>query len=196
MLCPRCSSNQIDDVKFCTSCGANLQAVREAIGEPGKKLDWEDTWVAEMFMSGGAHKRRKAEMERQMGITPEVKRYNEIKAGVILSSIGVGLAIFLLLFMQGIAGHLEANDAAIITRIWLVGIFPFMIGLALIINGVVVSKRIVDALERDRTRTDTLEEGVTPRGLRPADTSEFIPTNFSVTDQTTRHLQDSERKVT
>ena len=33
------------------------------------------------------------------------------------------------------------------------------------------------------------------RGLRAADTSEFIPTNFSVTDQTTRHLEPSERKV-
>ena len=196
MLCPRCASNQIDDVKFCTSCGANLQAVREAIGDPGKKLDWEDTWVAEMFMSGGAHKRRKAEMERQMGITPEVKRYNEIKAGVILSSIGIGLAIFLFFFMQGIAGHVKPEDAEIITRVWLAGIFPFMIGLALIINGLVVSKRIVDALEREQQRTDTLEGGVTPRGLRPVDTSEFIPANLSVTDQTTRHLQNSERKVT
>ena len=196
MLCPRCAANQIDDVKFCTSCGANLQAVREAIGEPGKKFDWEDTWVAEMFMSGGAQKQRKAEMERRMGITPEVKRYNEIKAGVILSSIGIGLAIFLFFFMQGVAGHVEPNDAEIITRIWVAGIIPFMIGVALIVNGLVVSKRIVAALEREQKRTDSLEEGVSPRGLRPADTSEFIPANLSVTDQTTRHLQNSERKIT
>ena len=196
MLCPRCAANQIDDVKFCTSCGANLQAVREAIGEPGKKFDWEDTWVAEMFMSGGAQKQRKAEMERRMGITPEVKRYNEIKAGVILSSIGIGLAIFLFFFMQGVAGHVEPNDAEIITRIWFAGIIPFMIGVALIVNGLVVSKRIVAALEREQKRTDSLEEGVSPRGLRPADTSEFIPANLSVTDQTTRHLQNSERKIT
>ena len=31
-----------------------------------------------------------------------------------------------------------------------------------------------------------------PRTLRPADTNEFIPTHFSVTDQTTRHLVGSE----
>jgi hypothetical protein len=41
------------------------------------------------------------EIERRQGITPEVKRYNEIKAGVIVSSAGIGLSIFLFIFMQG-----------------------------------------------------------------------------------------------
>ena len=45
-------------------------------------------------------------MERRMGITPEVKRYNEIKAGVIVSSIGVGLAIFLLFSCRELPGML------------------------------------------------------------------------------------------
>jgi len=31
MLCPRCGSNQSDEVKFCKSCGANLQAVRDVL---------------------------------------------------------------------------------------------------------------------------------------------------------------------
>jgi hypothetical protein len=198
MLCPRCASNQNDDIKFCTSCGANLQAVREAleVRDPGKKFDWGDTWVAEMFMSGEAAERRKLEMERRLGITPEVKRYNEIKAGVIVSSVGIALAIFLFVFMQGIAGKVEPDAAEIITRIWIAGIIPFMVGLALIVNGLVVSKRIVEAFERDQERMKAVDEGASPRGLRPADTSEFIPANLSVTDQTTRHLQKSERKIT
>jgi len=196
MVCPRCASNQIDNIKFCTACGANLQAVREALDAPdaGKKFDWSDTWVAEMFMSGKAAELRKLEMERRLGITPEVKRYNEIKAGVIVSSVGVGLAIFLFIFMQGVAGKVEPDVAQIITRLWIAGIIPFMVGLALIVNGTVVSRRIVQALEREQKREQPLEEGETPRGLRAADTSQFIPTGMSVTDQTTRHLQDSERK--
>jgi hypothetical protein len=198
MLCPRCASNQTDDIKFCTSCGANLQAVRDAlqVRDPGKKFDWGDTWVADMFMSAEAAERRKLEMERRLGITPEVKRYNEIKAGVIVSSIGIGLAIFLHIFMQGIAGKVEPEAAEIITRIWVAGVIPFMIGLALIVNGLVVSKKIVEAFERDQKRAQELEEGTSPRGLRSADTSEFIPANMSVTDQTTRHLTKSERKTT
>jgi hypothetical protein len=196
MLCPRCSSNQSDDIKFCTSCGANLQAVREVLAAPDSaKFDWGNTWVADMFMSGQAAEMRKLEMERRMGITPEVKRYNEIKAGVVVSSVGFGLAVFLHIFMQGVAAQAAPHAAEIITRLWVVGIIPFMVGLALIINGVVVSKRIVEAQERALNEGKTLDEGVGARGLRAADTSQFIPTNLSVTDGTTRHLENSERKV-
>jgi hypothetical protein len=198
MLCPRCSSNQSDDIKFCTFCGANLQAVREAMEAPdsGKKFDWGNTWVAEMFMSGQANELRKQEMERRLGITPEVKRYNEIKAGVIVSCVGIGVTIFLAILMQGIAANARPQDAEILTRIWVAGIIPFMVGLALIINGLVVSKKMIQVMEQAQKGTKTLEEGAAPRGLRPADTSEFIPTNMSVTDQTTRHLENAERKVT
>ena len=197
MLCPRCASNQNDDIKFCTSCGANLQAVREALDAPdsAKKFEWGNTWVADMLMSGQAAEIRKLELERRMGITPEVKRYNEIKAGVIVSSIGIGLAVFLAIFMQGVAGHVDPKDAEIITRIWVAGVIPFMVGVALIINGLVVSKRIVEAQERALREGKALHEGPSPRSLRPPDTSEFIPTDFSVTDGTTRHLENVERKV-
>ena len=195
MICPRCSSNQNDEIKFCTTCGANLEAVREAleVREP-KKFDWSDTWVAEMFMSGKAAEMRKLEMERRMGITPEIKRYQEIKAGVIVSSIGVAVSIFLFFFMQGIVGKVEPDAREIITRVWLAGIIPFMVGLALIINGLFVSKKMVEIQNREK-RTEGLEEGATPRSLRPADTSEFIPTGVSVTEGTTRHLSNTGQKV-
>lgn len=196
MLCPRCASNQSEDIKFCTFCGANLQAVREALDAPEKKFDWSNTWVAEMFMSGQANEIRKREMERQLGITPEVKRYNEIKAGVIVSCVGIGVSVFLFFLMLGIAAHARPEDAEILTRLWVAGVIPFMVGLALIINGVVVSKKMVEVMERDRKEPRTLEDGPTPRGLRPADTNEFIPAEMSsVTDQTTRHLQNAERKI-
>ena len=194
MICPRCNSNQTDDIKFCTFCGANLQAVREALEAPeGKKFDWSNTWVAEMFMSGQAHEMRKLEMERRLGITPEVKRYNEVKAGVIVSAVGVGVSIFLYFIMGAIALN-EPRDAELLTRIWLAGIIPFMVGIALIINGLVVSKKIVEAIDREQKKNIPLSEGAPAKGLRAADTSEFIPTNFSVTDQTTRHLESVERK--
>ncbi len=197
MLCPRCNSNQSDEIKFCTFCGANLQAVREALDAPEKKFDWSNTWVAEMFMSGQAAEIRKREMERQLGITPEVKRYNEIKAGVIVSCVGIGVTIFLFILMQGIAANARPEDAEILRRIWVSGLIPFMVGLALIINGVFVSKKMVEIMERGRKETAALEDGgPTPRGLRPADTNEFVPANMSsVTDQTTRHLENVERKI-
>src|SRR6185295_11787359 len=162
MICPRCASNQGDDIKFCTSCGANLQAVREVLDTPeGKKFDWSNTWVADMFMSGQMAEVRKAEMERRLGITPEVKRYNEIKAGVIVSCVGIGVTIFLFVLMQGIAANARPQDAEILTRIWVAGLIPFMVGLALIINGVVVSKKMVEVMERNRKEPTPLDEGPT-----------------------------------
>jgi hypothetical protein len=129
-----------------------------------------------------------------MGITPAVKRYNEIKAGVITSSVGIGLMIFLAIFMQGVVGKVSGEDARILERIWVAGVIPFFVGLALIINGLVVSKRMAELQEREMKRSAELEgETDHPRGLRPADTNEFLPTGFSVTEQTTRHLAGSEQ---
>lgn len=195
MLCPRCSSTQSDDVKFCKFCGANLQAVREVLEsrEPGTKFDWSNTWVAEMFMSGEAQELRKQEMERRLGITPEVKRYREIKAGVITSCVGIGVAIFLFVFMQGVAGHVDADDAEIVRRVWVAGVIPFFVGLALIFNGLVVSRRLAELQEREMKRPGPLEGQVNQRELRPGDMNEFIPPNFSVTEQTTRHLSGVEQ---
>ena len=196
MICPRCASNQGDDIRFCTSCGANLQAVREALQAPDSagKFNWNNTWVADMFMSGQMAEVRKQEMERRLGITPEVKRYNEIKAGVIVSCVGIGVSIFLHFLMHAIAAK-NPNDAELLNSVWLAGVIPFMVGLALIINGVVVSRKMVEVIEREQNKTKSLEEGPSPRGLKSPDTSEFVPANFSVTDQTTRHLENSERKI-
>jgi hypothetical protein len=198
MICPRCASNQGDDIKFCTSCGANLQAVREAMqaADPAGKFNWNNTWVAEMFMSGQANELRKVEMERRLGITPEVKRYNEIKAGVIVSCVGIAVSIFLFFIMHAIANQ-NPRDAELLSSIWLAGVIPFMVGLALIINGVVVSKKMVQVMEREQNKAKSLDEGaaLSARGLKSADTNEFIPANYSVTDSTTRHLESSERKA-
>jgi hypothetical protein len=204
MVCPRCAANQSDDVKFCTSCGANLHAVREVLAgrEPDKDFNWNDTSLATMFRSGEIAEQRKLEMERRHGLTPEAKRYDEIKAGVITSSVGVGVMVFLHIFMQGIAGKVLPDTAEILIRIWVAGFIPFFVGLALIINGLFVSKKQAEIMEREINRVKGLrgssplpspeDQAAHPRTLRPADTNEFIPTHFSVTDQTTRHLVNTE----
>jgi len=171
--------------------------VREALQAPDAagKFNWNNTWVADMFMSAQANELRKQEMERCLGITPEVKRYNEIKAGVIVSCVGIGVSIFLFFIMQAIAAQSPPHDSQLLGSVWLAGVIPFMVGLALIINGGVVGKKMAQVMERERSKTKSLEEEPAPRGLRAPDTSEFVPANFSVTDQTTRHLENAERKI-
>jgi hypothetical protein len=194
MFCPQCGNKQSDELKFCNLCGANLFAVRQVVAtrEADEKFDWSRTWVAEMFMSEAERKRRHAELERQRGVTPEIKRFKEIKAGVIVSSVGVGLMFFLYIIGMAIfrGGQNPPADAEIIRSIWVAGVIPFMVGLALIINGLFVSKKIVELERRERQQypPDALPKSAEQPALKSADTSEFIPPGFSVTEGTTKHL--------
>jgi len=165
--------------------------------EPDEKFDWSKTWVQEMFLSADEKKRRKAEIELQRGITPEIKRYNEIKAGVILSSVGLAIAIFLFVFMGGLiaSGKVSHDATEILSRLWIAGVIPLFVGLALITNGVVVSKKLVEAARRNtQVGPDGLEGASNPPSLRAADTNEFLSSPFSVTEQTTKHLGRSDEK--
>src|SRR5438034_5060896 len=148
MICPRCGSTQNDELRFCKACGANLAAVRQVLetGDNPDKFDWTKTWVAEMFMSSEEVKRRQLEMQRQSGITPAIRRYQEIKAGVITGSVGVAVSIFLSVFMEGIIRSGKVSFAAqpILSHLWVVGVIPMLVGVALIVNGWFVSKKIVE----------------------------------------------------
>ena len=153
--------------------------------------------MAEMFLSAAEHKRRKELLDRERGITPEVKRVTEIKAGVITGSVGIAVTIVLLVLMQGIvrSGHVPPGTAEILIRLWVAGVIPILVGFALVVNGLIVSKKLVEIANRGRESDSTLLEGdQDPLALRSADTNEFIPANFSVTDQTTRQLRNSEPK--
>jgi hypothetical protein len=199
MFCPQCGSNQSDELKFCKLCGANLQAVRQVVTtrQTGDKFDWSKTWVAEMFLSESERNKREQELERQRGITPEVKRYNEIKAGVITTSVGIGLMIFLFIFMQGIiaGGKIPPDAAQIISRIWVAGVIPVFVGLGLLINGLFVSKKQAEAIRQKLSaQSSAYEKGTTPPALRSADTSGLIPSDVSVTEETTRHLSNPGQK--
>lgn len=200
MFCPRCGSNQSEDLKFCKVCGANLFAVRQVVDPrpTDDKFDWSKTWVAEMFQSSEEAARRKKALDLARGLTPEVKRYTEIKAGVITSSAGAALMIFLAIFMQGIilGAKIDPGDAEILSRLWVAGVIPVFVGLALIFNGVVVSKKMLEAAKQSGRSTSELPGAETePRSLRPASTTQFVPANFSVTEDTTQHLSHKKESL-
>jgi hypothetical protein len=152
-----------------------------------EKFDWSKTWVADMFLSEGEREKRKEQLDLQRGITPEIKRERELKVGVITASVGIGVSIFLYVIMQGVIGtlHNPGSEVEILSRVWVAGVIPFFIGLGLIVASLFVGRD-----RRKKAITDTLEGGTLP----PSDTERFARAPFSVTDQTTRQLEDPDQK--
>lgn len=180
MYCPKCAIEITNDVKFCRSCGANLRGVQDALtGRNSQGFDWDKTWVNEMMMSS-------EERERRKGKTPEIKRLEEIKAGVIVSSVGIAAMIFLYFLLGAVAANKPPNDAMIISKVWLAGLVPFMVGLSLLFNGLFISKRIVK-LKKEQENHLQATPGISTTHQLPDIESIPIP-NYSVTDQTTYRL--------
>lgn len=188
MFCPQCGGNQSEDLRFCKTCGANLAGVRKALvtREPENKFDWSKTWVAEMLMTESEREKRREELDRQRGVTPESRSQKEIKAGVITASVGIGVAVFVYVIMQGIilSGNVASDVIPLLSRVWIAGVIPFLVGLGLLINGLFVRSA------HERGQFDALREPQPPL-LRPGETSEIVPPPFSVTESTTRQLGES-----
>lgn len=207
MICPQCGSRpESDDLKYCKSCGANLDAVRQALTVRGseakteEKSNWTKSFITDI--ASIPEEIRRMKREQQTVFQAEENRYKEMKAGVITSSIGLSLMIFLFIFMQGIVrgGNVPNDGAEIISRVWIAGVIPFFIGLGLLFNGAIISKRLVDLTRREieqRERLKTLE--LTARNqespsLPAADRFEFNTASPSVTEHTTRELRESGSK--
>jgi zinc ribbon protein len=190
MYCPSCGTEVSDQTKYCTKCGVNLRRVKGVLGKGGagvkKGDDWDPFWLEE----------RRARNEARKKKTPEVKRLEEIKAGVITSSVGFGLMVFLSLLFNAIASTIEGPEGNILRSLWAVGLIPFMIGLGILFNGLFVSKRIVE-LKRQQERKEqqsplfsapnTLDTSPVARLVEP---SQSPISDFSVTETTTTKLRE------
>ena len=93
------------------------------------------------------------------------------------------------------SGKVPPDAAEIISRLWIAGVIPLFVGLALIINGTVVSRKLVEAARRDwNPEPEGLPGAANPPKLGAADTGAISIAPFSVTEQTTKHLGHSGEK--
>ncbi len=185
MFCPGCAIQITDDIKFCKNCGANLRGVREAMTARSQEFDWSKTWVAEAFLS-------QEEKDRRRGITPEHKRNNEIKAGVITTLAGLGAMIFLYYLLGAVANNEPNGDAEIVRRVWLAGLVPFLVGIGLLFNGIFLSKPRLQSQPYPLPQPPTTDQ-------YPAKTTnqllESAGTNSSVIEHTTAHLPEKKEAL-
>jgi hypothetical protein len=124
--------------------------------------------------------------------TPEERRVNEVKGGVITIGAGLGLTIFLYFFLDIVAK--KASDdivAEIIRGLWRIGIIPILVGAGLLINGLFVGRRL-SRLKEAQAQTPPPASPAPP--AIPAKTTDHLVVDAppsgadSVTEDTTAHL--------
>jgi hypothetical protein len=193
MFCPSCGTETNDQTKYCTKCGINLRHVKEAMIEDKKpKSAFHDIeahsshsnpwwpWWMHMAM-------------RETQKSPEEKRIQEIKEGVITSCVGLSITIFLFFLMDAVSIDLDPKVRAILHAVPYAGIIPFLIGLGIIFNGLFLSKRLVD-LKRDQEQTNKQPLFPTVPETAPVQrlSESYQPpiADFSVTESTTTKLRE------
>ncbi|MCI0336034.1 MAG: hypothetical protein L0226_00510 [Acidobacteria bacterium] len=151
----------------------------------GEKFDWSKTWVAEMFLSEEEQERRKEERERRLGITPEHKVNDHLKAGMITAFVSFGAMIFLYFFLDAVAPHVPGVGGSIIDSIFLVALIPLMIGIAIVVNSLVIDKRTLRSKESQmQTRPQSTPATAQLESRIP------ISSDYGVTENTTEHLSE------
>jgi len=184
MFCPQCGREAPAPYKFCKSCGANLYAVKKALAQESGVTSADTTdWPAVAYnkLKDAIDSRKKSDEE---------KRLEEIKAGVITTLVGVGTTFFLYFLMTAIAATVPENEVAILLTIRWIGLVPLLIGLGLLFNGLVISKRAIRLKQAEESRY------FPPESLPVVDTSpmrrlsEPPISDFSVTEPTTTRLRE------
>ncbi|MGE0130057.1 MAG: hypothetical protein AB7U82_18390 [Blastocatellales bacterium] len=187
MYCPSCGTESNDQTKYCTKCGVNLRRVKGVLGKGGANVrdgvDWQRATLEDW----------EAEREAQRKKTPEEKRLNEIKAGVITGSVGLGVMIFLSLLFDAIANTVDGPEANILRSLWAVGLIPFLIGLGIIFNGFFISRRIVELKRRQQQNNQQLPVFSAPNTspvARLVEPSQSPISDFSIAEPTTTKLRE------
>ena len=181
MFCPQCGNETTEALKFCKRCGADLRRVVKAMSGKVDPADWGRAMLEEY----------QEERLRKKMKTVEEKRIEEIKAGVITSSVGVGVTIFLTIFFSALASTQAGNEAVILKAIPFAGLIPLFVGLGLIFNGMVVSKKLQAQNRPNEQMWAPPQSIVSPETSPIQQLTEGTPgLDFSVTDQTTTRLKE------
>jgi len=207
MFCPSCGSEERQGSQYCRACGIDLRPVRISLERPDS-VTASAVSAREDIGRAVADRIREVEDARELkkvaeDVLPQIekflesyeeKRLRRMRAGVIVSSIGVGFTVLMFL-MVSVA---QPSDVQGILGGAGMGIVTLCIGLGLLLNALVFTrprKRLQD--NSDDARSQNLLDTAPPqlRAGREAQVSPRVNTTSnlvhpgSVTDQTTLHLK-------
>ena len=198
MFCPGCGLEERQSNQFCRACGADLRLVRTALERPdnitASAVSARDeigrAIAARIRETTSAKELEKVAEDVLPAIekfleSPEEKRMRRVRVGIIISSIGLGVAIAFSI----IAMVLKADDPLMLAGM---GTVCFFIGLSFIINALlftVPKKSLPDkSTDAQNQRRLDLTDAETNELLLPESNTVFT----SVTEHTTRHLKEKQ----
>lgn len=205
MYCPTCGTENQSNVKFCRRCGMNLSALFGRLQQPSNRSDEQVTRarLAQTLMrkieetDPNAHSiwgepllpklvRQLEELTR----TPEEQRQRYIRQGMITTGVGTGVSVFLYLLANALIGGGLIPDQVVpvMEVIWANGLIPLMIGLMMWAYGLFFVKTSPVA-GAARKAGEPLSNSLPGEASSLAEPLEPIG---SVTEHTTRHLEQSE----
>jgi len=200
MFCPGCGSEERQASQYCRACGTDLRPVRVSMERPDS-ITASAVSAREEIGRAVAAKIREVEDARELKKvaedvlpeiekfleSPEEKRLRRMRAGVILSSIGVGVSI-----MMTIASEVaRPNDVQGFIMGAGGGVVVFFIGLGLLLNALLFTRprQGISDHSEDAGRQDALDAGFNSPQLRSPTTSNLASPAGSITEHTTLHLK-------
>ncbi len=189
MFCPNCGTETQEALKFCKQCGTNLKRVQGVMGKAragviiNSSLNWDEMALEEYW----------EERERKKKKPLEEKRLEEIKSGVITTSVGLGLMIFFNLLFDAIANTVGGSESNILRSLWAIGLVPFLVGLGIIFNGLVVSKRLIELKKQNAANAPQPLFSPVPATApvqQLSEGSQSTIADYSITEPTTTKLRE------
>lgn len=207
MFCPGCGAEDNQSNQFCRVCGSDLRVVRTALLRPDSVTASASAAREEI---GRAFADRIRSADRKVDLSavaeevlpqiekflesPEERRLRRMRQGSVTAAIGLGTTVAVI--GAAILFRLSQDNIALVQIFSILGVITFFIGLGLMINGIFLSRTT-----RHLPDAEFGNDGLNSRGHKAAPPTsdlklqEAKPESFiSVTEPTTRHLEESRLK--
>jgi hypothetical protein len=204
MFCPGCGSDERQGSQYCRACGTDLRPVRLSLERPDSVTASAVTAREEIGRAVAAkirdvHDARELKKVAEDVLpqiekfleSPEEKRLRRMRVGTIISTIGLGATIGMLM----ISLVSDAGDRQGFMMTSALGMVCFFIGLGFLLNAFFFTRPRKDVSDHsaDAQAQNILDSKYNASSqLRPQTTSNLVQPPGSVTENTTLHLK-SER---
>jgi hypothetical protein len=203
MYCPSCGSEERQLSQFCRACGTDLRVVRNSLENPDvvtqsaiSARENIGMAVADKIRQMSSAKELKKVAEdvlphfEKFLESPEEKRLRRIRAGIVMSAIGLGATLVLFIMAMDKGDLIPFITPALVT---------FLVGIGIIVNGLLftVPRKQLPGDSYDALSQKVLDSGgnrIPYEASAPGQLTNELPTAprlqaASITEHTTHHLK-------